>query len=71
MSTCNSRPQLCWSCRNAVPGVGTGCEWSEKLQPVPGWDAELVHKTTFGCTWSIKVCPKYQRDGPRKECQYY
>lgn len=31
---------LCWSCKNAVPGVRKGCLWSREYKPVRGWDAE-------------------------------
>lgn len=62
--------QLCWSCRNAVPSATNGCEWSEELRPVPGWDAQLVKKATFGVTWSIRGCPKYHADETREELGY-
>ena len=52
--------QLCWSCKNAVPDdVGHGCEWSEGLRPVPGWEAVPVFRQSMGDTWSISQCPKY------------
>lgn len=30
------RETLCWRCKKAV----LGCSWSEKFEPVEGWDAE-------------------------------
>lgn len=38
--TQNLHVQPCWSCANAVPSVGTGCPWSERFEPVPGWVAQ-------------------------------
>lgn len=31
--------QLCWDCRKATTGE---CNWSRILEPVEGWDAELI-----------------------------
>ena len=45
--------ELCFHCVN---GAG-GCEWSNRLQPVPGWTAEYTEKT--GNYW-ITACPKYE-----------
>lgn len=61
--------QLCRFCENAVPGEdGTrGCEWSEGLRPVPGWDAEMVVKAGCGYTWRIRDCPKYRPEELRRE----
>ena len=32
--------QPCWDCANACGG----CEWSDHLEPVPGWDATPTQK---------------------------
>lgn len=60
--------QPCWTCRNAVPSADGrhGCEWSEELRPVPGWDAELITKPGLGILWAIRSCPKYSQDPPRQ-----
>lgn len=60
--------QLCWSCLNAVPNVeiGRGCEWSRLLQPVPGWDAEMVVMREVGPTWAVRGCPRYEVEPVRK-----
>lgn len=67
-----STAQLCWSCQNAVPTEDgrRGCEWSLDFRPVPGWTAERVGKSVIGKTWSVKACPKYIPDRPRKEWPY-
>lgn len=33
------RQTLCWRCQNAVPDGPFGCSWSERLEPVDGWEA--------------------------------
>ena len=53
---------LCWWCANAVPG--RGCEWADRFEPVPGWDAEptiLNLGSGFGTQGSflVKSCEKY------------
>lgn len=60
--------QLCCTCVNAVPSnvTGAGCAWSRGLQPVPGWDAELVrYGTADGTTYKVKACPEYKKSPPR------
>lgn len=42
-----------------------GCEWSERLEPVPGWNA-IPTKLNNGCgkpteSYKIIFCPKYER----------
>lgn len=65
---CTPSVQPCWTCRNAVPNpeTGRGCEWSRGLQPVPGWKATQVTKVSFGTTWSIHKCPKYEAEPERR-----
>lgn len=64
--------QPCWTCQNAVPSADglRGCEWSEGLRPVPGWDAELVVKRGLGLVWVIKTCPRHRPDPPRRILGY-
>lgn len=55
------KDQLCWDCAKACGG----CEWSDGLDPVPGWTAKKVlrkdgwHSYT---TYEITACPKFERD---------
>lgn len=52
--------QICWDCKNACGG----CEWSDRLEPVPGWTAKKVKKFDHGLeytTYSIKKCLKFER----------
>ena len=61
--TQNLPVQPCWSCANAVPSVGTGCPWSERFEPVPGWVAQpriIARRRGEIHTWKIKKCPQYQ-----------
>ena len=63
------KEQLCWECKNACGG----CDWSRKLLPVKGGEAE---ETTVGMTvyeegrkiykqvksFKIKSCPKFIKE---------
>lgn len=57
--------QLCERCGNACGG----CEWSDYLKPVEGWDAEptkvYIDKHDPIDSFHIKSCPKFKPDGPR------
>lgn len=56
--------QLCTGCARAV-GF---CEWSARLEPVPGWDAiESKNMSDEGSGYQVKGCPKYLPDAPTKE----
>ena len=61
--------QLCWTCANACGG----CEWSDHLEPVPGWDATPTSRvlkvggkgkgsTRMASSFVIHYCPKFRRD---------
>lgn len=61
--------QLCWTCANACGG----CEWSDHLEPVPGWDATPTsrvlkaggkgkNRTRVASSFVIHTCPKFRRD---------
>ena len=61
--------QLCWTCDNACGG----CEWSDHLEPVPGWDATPTSRvlkvggkgkggTRVASSFVIHYCPKFRRD---------
>lgn len=61
--------QLCWTCANACGG----CEWSDHLEPVPGWDATPTSRvlkvggkgkggTRVASSFVIRSCPKFRRD---------
>ena len=61
--------QLCWTCANACGG----CEWSDHLEPVPGWDATPTsrvlkvggkgkNRTRVETSFVIHTCPKFRRD---------
>lgn len=63
------RDQLCWTCANACGG----CEWSDHLEPVPGWDATPTsrvlkvggkgkNRTRVETSFVIHYCPKFRRD---------
>lgn len=61
--------QLCWTCANACGG----CEWSDHLEPVPGWDATPTSRvlkvggkgkggTRVASSFVIHYCPKFRRE---------
>lgn len=61
--------QLCWTCANACGG----CEWSDHLEPVPGWDATPTSRvlkvggkgkggTRVASSFVIHYYPKFRRD---------
>lgn len=63
------RDQLCWDCASACGG----CEWSDHLKPVPGWDATPTSRvlkvggkgkggTRVASSFVIHYCPKFRRD---------
>lgn len=58
------KEQLCWECKYATGG----CEWSSRLEPVPGWKAKPAPQNIFQNGemyirngYSIKSCPKFER----------
>lgn len=61
--------QLCWTCANACGGY----EWSDHLEPVPGWAATPTSRvlkvggkgkggTRVASSFVIHYCPKFRRD---------
>ena len=61
--------QLCWDCASACGG----CEWSDQLEPDPGWDATPTSRvlkvggkgkggTRVASSFVIRSCPKFRRD---------
>ena len=64
-------PSLCWSCANCVPDCkGRGCPWSERFEPVPGWEAEPTRivsyfeagKPHIVDSYHVKKCPMFKED---------
>lgn len=57
------RQQLCWSCAKACGG----CPWSDRFEPVQGWDAESCRRvyrdaavgTRYIDSYTIRECPEY------------
>lgn len=58
-----SRPTLCWDCAKATGG----CRWSDQLQPVDGWDAELTKSNTIYSSYIVDACPEFTRDRIKKQ----
>ena len=60
---------LCWDCKNAVPHGEHGCSWSERFEPVPGWDAERrdisrgPKKEGMTESYFVYRCPEFERGG--------
>lgn len=61
---------LCWGCANAVPSADrkTGCIWSRRFKPVPGWDAQYSPAREVGKgqwvpeSYTVISCPKFVPD---------
>lgn len=58
---------LCWDCKNAV----CGCSWSERFEPVEGWEAVATQvyngggkgrKELFIKSFLVLACPLFVRD---------
>ena len=49
-----------------MPEGSRGCSWSERLTPVPGWDAVLSGNREFE-TYSVLACPEFVPDHPEEE----
>ena len=53
------QPQICWNCGN----YAGGCEWADKFEPVPGWDATptIVDSGAerYAKSYCIRECPKF------------
>ena len=47
---------ICWCCFNACDN---GCVWSERQEPVPGWDADPTYVIGAGESYCVKACPEY------------
>lgn len=62
-STAATYQQLCWDCASACGG----CEWSDHLEPVPGWDATPTERVLSDGTGGLRVITSYEiRDCPEK-----
>ena len=53
--------QLCWECKN----YAGGCEWADRFEPVPGWDARQTILDQGGermiRSYCIYKCPKFEK----------
>ena len=67
MSVWEESGQLCWGCKNACGG----CEWSRKLEPVPGWKAKKGAYRGYAAgkegvmkveNYKVISCPKFEPD---------
>ena len=65
-----NKENLCWSCEKYIQG----CDWSEKLKPVKGWNAELdsiggpLHGDLHAeaATYKIYDCPEFVQEKKKK-----
>lgn len=53
----NYRYTLCWDCKNAC----CGCDWSESLIPVKGWEA-IPTFVGHEASYNVISCPEFVRD---------
>ena len=69
---------LCEGCANAVPSPYHGCPWSERGEPVTGWQAEETSlrmqrningkNLSFSVTgYTVRTCPLYAPDRSRRQ----
>lgn len=62
MKNYSNRANICIDCKKACGG----CPWSEKFEPVPGWEAQKVSLNVgdrrFIETYSITACPLFDKD---------
>lgn len=57
---------LCWRCRNCFGG----CSWSEKFEPVKGWNAESTIIKYFNVetpSFLVRDCPLFAADDGERE----
>ena len=55
-----SRFAKCWDCKHATNAEGECC-WSARLEPVPGWDAEITVSKGYK-TYLVHDCPLFVAD---------
>lgn len=54
---------LCWDCSLATQPWK--CEWADRFEPVPGWEAEKCYCGKKGDgyeSYNVIACPKFKRD---------
>jgi hypothetical protein len=54
---------LCWDC--ALATQPWKCEWADRFEPVPGWEAEECYCGQNGSgyeSYNVIACPKFKRD---------
>jgi len=53
---------ICWNCERSC----SGCPWSRRFEPVPGWIATptIIHMHGYGIMESFRVdaCPLFKED---------
>lgn len=57
---------LCWNCKNCFGG----CSWSEKFEPVEGWNAERTLIKYFNVvtpSFLVRDCPLFVEDDGERE----
>lgn len=59
---CGSKPHIqpCSECKN----FAGGCEWSDRFEPVKGWEAEptVIGRDSYPIhSYRITFCPKYEK----------
>ena len=54
---CNT---LCVRCGN----FAGGCEWADRFEPVPGWEAKETGRNSYygGSSYDVIACPKFRPD---------
>ena len=60
--TIRNKRTICWDCAKACGG----CNWSARLEPVEGWEAEetlvTIQKGSRVDSMCVTKCPEFERD---------
>lgn len=72
MDKCRNGETICWTCRRST---NSGCPWSARFQPVPGWTAERRDILSYDGekyipteSYRVSVCPLYLEDRREPKC---
>ena len=49
---------ICWDCSKAC----AGCQWSQCLEPIPGWTATQTKDKDGVISYCVSDCPQFDRD---------
>lgn len=70
------RETICWNCRNSCNSDKCHCSWSEKFEPVEGWEVEETSFKNKGCeemtkSYCVISCPLFIADKKSSNKLFY